>query len=58
MAIDANYLRAQVGVQLISCLRIRISLLLKSEFLTLSRLEIRLQNAPAKSIWRMDSFAT
>ena len=34
------------------------SLLLKSEFLTLSRLEIRLQNAPAKSIWRMDSFAT
>ena len=58
MAIDANYLRAQVGVQLISCLRIRSQPFTQIRILTLSRLEIRLQNAPAKSIWRMDSFAT
>lgn len=48
VCLDANYLRAQVGVKLTSCLNIRSEPFCQSRIVYLSLLEIHLQNTIAK----------
>ena len=48
MCLDANYLRAQVGVKLTSCLNIRSEPFCQSRIVYPSLLEIHLQNTIAK----------
>lgn len=48
MCLDANHLRAQVGVKLTSCLNIRSEPFCQSRIVYLSLLEIHLQNTIAK----------